>query len=143
NVFGIEEEAVLGTPIQQVVIGTCTNGRLSDFRQAAAILKGRRRHPETRLLIVPASRRILNELASEGLLEIFLEAGATLVTPGCGPCVGVHAGALGDGERCLSTQNRNFKGRMGNPNGEIYLASPVTAAATAIEGRIADPRNYL
>lgn len=143
NVFDITHEKVLGTPIQQVVIGTCTNGRLSDFTQAARILKGRHHHPGTRLLIVPSSRRVLEGLMTEGILQVFLEAGATLVTPGCGPCVGVHAGALGDGERCLSTQNRNFKGRMGNPEGYIYLSSPMTAAASAIEGKIADPRAYL
>ena len=143
NVFEVTHEKVLGTPIQQVVIGTCTNGRLSDFTQAARILKGRHRHPDTRLLIVPSSRRVHEDLMTDGVLKVFIEAGATLVTPGCGPCVGVHAGALGDGERCLSTQNRNFKGRMGNPEGEIYLSSPLTAAASAIEGKIADPRAYL
>ena len=143
NVVSVDDKRVIGKPVQQVVIGTCTNGRISDFRQAAEVLKGRRRHPETRLLIVPASHRVLGELAREGLLRVFLEAGATLVTPGCGPCVGVHAGALGDGERCLSTQNRNFRGRMGNPNGEIYLASPLTAAAAALTGGITDPREFL
>jgi len=143
HVCNVTDERVSEIPIQQVVIGTCTNGRVSDFLQAARILKGKRRHPDTRLLIVPSSRRVLEALMDRGVLRIFLEAGATLVTPGCGPCVGVHAGALGDGERCLSTQNRNFKGRMGNPEGEIYLGSPLTAAATAIEGKIADPRPYL
>jgi len=143
NVFPIGDGSVAGKDVQQVVIGTCTNGRVSDFRMAAEILKGKRRHPSTRLLIVPASQRVLKALMAEGILEVFLEAGATLVTPGCGPCVGVHAGALGDGERCLSTQNRNFKGRMGNPNGEIYLASPLTAAASALTGSITDPRKYL
>ncbi len=143
NVSQITQGNVLGTPIQQVVIGTCTNGRLSDFMQAAKILKGRKRHPGTRLLIVPSSRRVLKDMVANGILETFIDAGATVVTPGCGPCVGVHAGVLGDGERCLSTQNRNFRGRMGNPKGEIYLASPLTAAATAVEGRIADPRAYL
>ena len=143
NVHEITAPEVLGVPIQQVVIGTCTNGRISDFLKAAEILKGKHRYPDTRLLIVPSSRRILEALMEQGALRTFLDAGATLVTPGCGPCVAVHAGALGDGERCLSTQNRNFRGRMGNPEGEIYLASPLTAAATAIEGRIADPRPYL
>ncbi len=143
NVYEVTHDRVLGIPIQQVVIGTCTNGRLSDFIQSARILKGKHRHSDTRLLIVPSSRRVLEGLMREGVLKIFIDAGATLVTPGCGPCVGVHAGVLGDGERCLSTQNRNFKGRMGNPEGEIYLASPLTAAATAIEGKIADPRAYL
>ncbi len=142
NVSGVTRVNVMGTPIQQVVIGTCTNGRLSDFIQAAQILEGHHRHPDTRLLIVPSSRRVLEGLMQSGALKTFIDAGATLVTPGCGPCVGVHAGALGDGERCLSTQNRNFRGRMGNPEGEIYLASPMTAAATAIEGKIADPRKY-
>jgi 3-isopropylmalate/(R)-2-methylmalate dehydratase large subunit len=143
NVCSVEDEMITGITIQQVVIGTCTNGRLSDFRKAAEILEGEQRHPDTRLLIVPASRRVLMDLMVEGILDTFLSAGATLVTPGCGPCVGVHAGALGDGERCLSTQNRNFKGRMGNPKGEIYLASPLTAAATALAGKIVDPREYL
>jgi len=143
NVFSVDAPDIPKDPVQQVVIGTCTNGRVSDFAAAAEILKGKRRHAGTRLLIVPSSRRVLKDLMEKNLLQEFIDAGATLVTPGCGPCVGVHAGALGDGERCLSTQNRNFKGRMGNPKGEIYLASPLTAAATAIEGKIADPRKYL
>ena len=143
NVFPVDAPEVPKDPVQQVVIGTCTNGRVSDFAAAAKILQGRQRHPGTRLLVVPSSRRVLKDLMEKNLLEVFLDAGATFVTPGCGPCVGVHAGALGDGERCLSTQNRNFKGRMGNPNAEIYLASPLTAAATAIKGKIADPRKFL
>ncbi len=143
NVFPVDAPEVAGKTVQQVVIGTCTNGRLSDFRLAADILRGKRRHPVTRLLVVPSSREVLLAMMREGILETFLEAGATLVTPGCGPCVGVHAGALGDGERCLSTQNRNFRGRMGNPKGEIYLASPMTAAAAAIAGEIVDPRTVL
>ena len=129
--------------VDQVYLGTCTNGRLNDLRVAASILRGRQRHPSTRLLVTPGSRDILREAIADGTLDVLLAAGATLTTPGCGACVGVHDGVLGDGEVCLSTQNRNFQGRMGNPKGLIYLASPAVAAATAVEGRIADPRNYL
>lgn len=141
NVKTIDEAK--GEKMDQVFIGTCTNGRLEDLRVAAAILKGRKRHPDTRLLVVPASRKIYGEAIEEGLLTIFNDAGASINTPGCGPCVGVHQGILGDGEKCLATMNRNFKGRMGNPEGFIYLASPATCAATAIAGEIADPREYL
>jgi len=129
--------------VNQVLIGTCTNGRLSDFRIAASILKGRTVAPGVRLLISPGSRKILQEGIADGTFPALLEAGATITAPGCGACVGVHDGVLGDGEVCLSTQNRNFQGRMGNPNGFIYLGSPATAAATAIEGTIADPRRYV
>lgn len=141
NVVPVEETE--GLEIQEVVIGTCTNGRLSDLRSSAMLLKSREVHPEVRLLIAPASRRILQEAIKEGLIDIFLSAGAIVLPPGCGPCVGTHQGIPADGERVLSTANRNFRGRMGNPNAEIYLASPLTCAASAIEGRITDPRRYL
>jgi 3-isopropylmalate/(R)-2-methylmalate dehydratase large subunit len=130
-------------PVNQVLLGTCTNGRLSDFRIAAAILEGRKVKPGVRLVVTPGSRKILQEAIADGTVATLLEAGGTVTAPGCGACVGVHEGVLGDGEVCLSTQNRNFEGRMGNPNAFIYLASPAVAAATAIEGRIADPRKYL
>ncbi|UCF78899.1 MAG: 3-isopropylmalate dehydratase large subunit [Candidatus Eiseniibacteriota bacterium] len=132
-----------GTHVHQVFIGSCTNGRLEDLEVAARIMKGKRRHPRTRVIVIPASRSVYLDALEAGHLKVFVEAGATVLGPGCGPCVGVHEGALGDGEVCLSTQNRNFKGRMGNPEGLIYLASPATAAATAIKGEIADPREVL
>ena len=141
NVKTIDEAK--GEKIDQVFIGTCTNGRLEDLRITAEILKGKKRHPDTRLIVVPASRTIYGQALEEGLLTIFNDAGASINTPGCGPCVGVHQGILGDGEKCLSTMNRNFKGRMGNPEGFIYLASPATCAASAIIGETADPREVL
>jgi 3-isopropylmalate/(R)-2-methylmalate dehydratase large subunit len=139
NVQPIAE--VRGRPIHQVVIGSCTNGRLDDLAVAAKIMKGRTVAPNTRMLIFPASARIFQQALRKGYVKTFMEAGAVVMNSGCGPCLGVHEGALGDGEVALSTTNRNFKGRMGNPRAEVYLCSPAVAAASAIAGVIADPRN--
>jgi 3-isopropylmalate/(R)-2-methylmalate dehydratase large subunit len=141
NVSPITE--VAGTPIQQGVIGTCTNGRIEDLRIAAAILKGRRIRPGVRLIVAPSSRQVMLQAIREGLLETFVESGAAVVTPGCGPCVGTHNGVPSDGENVISTANRNFKGRMGNNKAFIYLASPATVAASVLTGVITDPRDYI
>jgi 3-isopropylmalate/(R)-2-methylmalate dehydratase large subunit len=132
--------AVEGVPVQQIVIGSCTNGRLDDLAVAARRLKGRKVARETRMLVFPASARIYRQALVKGYVSDLVEAGAVVMNPGCGPCLGVHEGALGDGETALSTTNRNFKGRMGNPNSQVYLCSPEVAAASAISGTISDPR---
>lgn len=132
--------AVAGTPVQQVVIGSCTNGRLDDLAQAADIVRGHRVADGTRMLVFPASARIYQEALRLGYLGDFMAAGAVVMNPGCGPCLGIHEGALGDGETAISTTNRNFKGRMGNPKAGVYLSSPAVAAASALTGVITDPR---
>ncbi|NCE64590.1 3-isopropylmalate dehydratase large subunit [Pseudoflavonifractor sp. 524-17] len=133
-------DQVAGTPIQQVVIGSCTNGRLEDMRQAAAVLKGRKVHKDVRCIVFPATQQIMLDAMAEGLIQIFIEAGAAVSTPTCGPCLGGHMGVLSDGERAISTTNRNFVGRMGPVDSEIILASPAVAAASAVAGCVADPR---
>jgi 3-isopropylmalate/(R)-2-methylmalate dehydratase large subunit len=133
-------DVVAGAPVQQIVIGSCTNGRLDDIEVAAKILVGKKIARGVRMLVFPASGRIFREAMKAGYLMTLLEAGALIANSGCGPCLGVHQGALADGEVALSTTNRNFKGRMGNPNSEVYLCSPAVAAASALTGVITDPR---
>jgi len=141
NVHGVSE--VSGTRIDQVFLGTCTNGRLEDLQAAARILAGKRIAPQVRMIVIPASDRVLYEAVQDGTLAALLAAGATVSTPGCGPCIGRHQGVLAAGEACFSTGNRNFRGRMGSPEADIYIGSPLTAGATALAGAIADPRDYL
>ncbi|MFQ5925064.1 MAG: 3-isopropylmalate dehydratase large subunit [Dehalococcoidia bacterium] len=129
--------------IDQAVIGSCTNGRIEDLRLAAQVLKGRRVHPEVRCLIIPGSQEIYLEALREGLVEAFIEAGATVTMPTCGPCGGLHTGVLAAGERCISTTNRNFVGRVGSTQAEVYLANPAIAAASALLGRIASPEEVV
>ncbi len=131
---------VQGLPVNQIVIGSCTNGRLDDLEVAAQILRGKRVAKGVRMLIFPASWRIYRQALKQGYLADLVDAGAVVMNPGCGCCLGVHQGALGDNEVALSTTNRNFKGRMGNPNAEVYLCSPAVAAASALTGVISDPR---
>ena len=132
--------AVAGRPVHQIVVGSCTNGRLDDIATAAEILQGKRVRAGTRLLIFPASWRIYADAMRLGYLSTLVDAGAVVMNPGCGPCLGVHQGALGDGETALATTNRNFKGRMGNPTAEVFLSSTAVAAASAVTGCITDPR---
>jgi len=138
NVKPVNE--IAGIKIDQIVVGSCTNGRLDDLEIAAGILKGKKVARGTRMLIFPASGKIYQEAMKLGYLSDLMTAGAVIVNPGCGPCLGIHQGALGNGEKALSTTNRNFKGRMGNPDAEVYLCSPAVAAASAITGVITDPR---
>lgn len=138
-----EVAAVEGTALDQVFIGTCTNGRLDDLAIAAGILEGQTVHPNTRLVITPASRDVWIEALRAGYIETLMRAGATITNTGCGPCIGRHQGVLAAQETALTTQNRNFKGRMGDATSQIYLGSPATAAASAIAGHITDPRPYL
>jgi len=138
NVKSIDQ--VAGIKVHQIVIGSCTNGRLDDLADAAAILRGKKVAQGTRMLVFPASSKVFGQALDKGYIHDFMKAGAVVMNSGCGPCLGVHEGALGDGETALSTTNRNFKGRMGNPTGFVYLCSPAVAAASAITGVITDPR---
>ncbi|WP_027717591.1 3-isopropylmalate dehydratase large subunit [Desulfovirgula thermocuniculi] len=137
NVRPISEVGLV--EIHQAVIGSCTNGRLEDLREAARVLKGKKVHPYVRLIVIPGTQEIYRAALREGLIEIFLEAGAAVSTPTCGPCLGGHMGILAAGERCIATTNRNFVGRMGHPESEVYLSGPAVAAASAVLGRIAAP----
>jgi homoaconitate hydratase family protein len=141
NLATVEE--VAGTKVDQCLVGTCTNGRASDFELAASILRGRRVAEGCRLLLLPASKSALQEALSSGAMTALVDAGGMLLPPGCGPCLGAHLGVLAPGERCLSTANRNFKGRMGCADAEIFLASPATVAASALHGEIRDPRGEM
>jgi len=131
-----------GIKINQALIGSCTNGRLEDLEVAARILEGKSVHPKVRMLVIPASREILIEAIRRGYIETFIKAGALILNPGCGPCLGAHQGVLAPGEVCISSTNRNFQGRMGSPESFVYLASPATVAASAVMGEIADPRQF-
>jgi len=138
NVVDVEEAQDIA--IDQVVIGSCTNGRLEDMRMAAKVLKGHKVHPYVRLIVIPATQQVYMDMIKEGIMEIFIEAGAVVSTPTCGPCLGGYMGILAKGERAISTTNRNFVGRMGHPESEVYLSSPAVAAASAITGKITHPR---
>jgi len=138
NTKTIREAA--GLPIDQVIIGSCTNGRISDLRAAAAIFKGKKVADSVRCVVIPATQEITLQAMQEGLIETFIQAGCAVSTPTCGPCLGGHMGVMAEGERAVSTTNRNFVGRMGHVTSEIILASPAVAAASAIAGCVADPR---
>jgi 3-isopropylmalate/(R)-2-methylmalate dehydratase large subunit len=130
-------------PIDQVVIGSCTNGRIEDLRVAAQVLRGNKVAPYVRLIVIPATQEVYRQAMREGLFETFLDAKAVISTPTCGPCVGGHMGVLAKGERAVSTTNRNFVGRMGHPGSEVYLSNPAVAAASAVKGRIARPEEVI
>ena len=127
--------------IDQAVIGSCTNGRLEDMRQAADVLRGRKVHPDVRCIVIPATQAVYQQCIAEGLMDVFLDANCAVSTPTCGPCLGGYMGILAAGERCVSTSNRNFVGRMGDPTSEVYLASPAVAAASAVLGHIGLPED--
>ena len=133
-------DEVAGLPINQVVIGSCTNGRISDLRAAAAVLKGKKVADGVRCIVIPATQEIVLQAMQEGLIQTFIEAGCAVSTPTCGPCLGGHMGVMAEGERTVSTTNRNFVGRMGHVTSEVILASPAVAAASAVAGCVADPR---
>jgi 3-isopropylmalate/(R)-2-methylmalate dehydratase large subunit len=137
-----DASALSGVKIDQAFVGTCTNGRLEDLEVAAKILKGKTIHRGVKFVVAPASAEIFLAAVKKGIIDTFVKSGCMVVAPGCGPCVGTHNGILADGEVAISTANRNFKGRMGNPNSFIYLASPATVAASALTGRITDPREF-
>jgi 3-isopropylmalate/(R)-2-methylmalate dehydratase large subunit len=133
NVSSIPDEEIR---IDQVFLGTCTGGRLNDIRVAAEILEGKKVAPGTRFVVIPASRLVFQDAMKAGYIETLVDAGAVLSTPGCGPCLGAHEGVLAPGEKCVSTSSRNFPGRMGSTEAQVYIASPATAAATALKGRL-------
>jgi homoaconitase/3-isopropylmalate dehydratase large subunit len=132
---------VEGTGIDVVFIGSCTNGRLQDLEEASSVMDGRK--VKARTVVAPASRQVYSDALEKGIMDILVRSGCTILPPGCGPCLGAHSGTLADGEVCFSTSNRNFPGRMGSPKAEIYLGSPQSAAAAAVEGKITDPREAL
>ncbi len=141
NIKSIDE--VAGARIDQAFIGSCTNGRLDDLRQAAVVLRGRKVHPDVRLIVIPGSQEVVREALKEGIMDVLIDAGAAVCTPNCGPCGGWHMGILAAGERCVSTSNRNYKGRMGDPTSELYLSNPAVAAASAALGRLASPEEVI